>query len=308
MRLLPLLVFGGCVGALLVVVAHDNSKVSKRRGKKNEQRGGLLQANFSVDSTSNAHELTAARRPPLQTQTPRSTAATRWRRRRRLPNKGEIGMRPARWPEKRARSIAATQRRRRALREQSSGRATSAARKPWRIERTDDRPRPLRRRSGRLHAAAPHICPTRFDAITQGDNRRVSLLVARISIVSAHNQRTYAFGGEHVYETWLDAVGLQQRVAYKINGKFAVEHFDDNRKITPFIFCRAFCRWPASRKRRTYESSQRRHGAFRSALRLSLSLGSPQKRVLRSSIKSFICISQRSLNVVCSLQNKVRSR
>ncbi|KAI6213266.1 hypothetical protein M3Y94_00130400 [Aphelenchoides besseyi] len=69
--------------------------------------------------------------------------------------------------------------------------------RPWRIHH-----HPVITPPSKLIAADPPLCPKKFDAITEGRNRR-----------------TYIFSGELVYQIWLDN-GLLQRAPYKIQDLF----------------------------------------------------------------------------------------
>ncbi|KAI6190206.1 Hemopexin-like domain and Hemopexin-like repeat-containing protein [Aphelenchoides bicaudatus] len=73
--------------------------------------------------------------------------------------------------------------------------------KPWRIQQVEQREKP-KIRKGPLLSVDPHLCPNRFDAITE-----------------AQNHRTYVFSGSYVYQIWREN-GLQQKAAYKISDFF----------------------------------------------------------------------------------------
>ncbi|KAI1723849.1 matrix metalloproteinase-C [Ditylenchus destructor] len=79
--------------------------------------------------------------------------------------------------------------------------------KPWRRDHIPGLPSVTRKKGAQrwlktLIASDPHKCPTRFDAVTEGFNKKI-----------------YVFAGEYVYQTWRED-GLQQRAAYLIPNLF----------------------------------------------------------------------------------------
>jgi len=73
--------------------------------------------------------------------------------------------------------------------------------KPWKIQFAE-KSESEKILKGPLLSVDPHLCPNKFDAITEG-----------------HNHRTYVFSGLYVYQIWREN-GLQQKAAYKINEMF----------------------------------------------------------------------------------------
>lgn len=73
--------------------------------------------------------------------------------------------------------------------------------------------------SGPPIAADVHQCPAKIDAITQGE--KLIILQNHVCLfVLAHNQRTYVFAGDHVYQVYRDRQGLQQKSAFLISELF----------------------------------------------------------------------------------------